>query len=120
MTLEELKNDPLGERCCGITDEDLYSMARKELAKLISPVKAMRNKAIVWIAPFRKDGIVEVAWDFVGNSVEAVMVSDGTGAEIPRGTLVMVRPDEGILHEVDGVVLCFIAKQALMLLQEAA
>lgn len=103
----------------GITDEEIASMAREQIGQIKSPVKAMRGKAIVWVAPLRKPGVIELPEDFRPNSVEAVMVSDGTGIQIPRGTLVMIRPDQGIIHKVDGVPLCFIDGEHLMLLQEA-
>lgn len=108
------------DSCCHISDEAIFDQAREELDKITSTLKAMRGKAIVWVAPFRKEGVIEVPWDFAPNSVEAVMVDDGTGMEVPKGTLVMIRPDEGIYHQVDGVRLCFIEGQHLMLVQEAA
>lgn len=102
-----------------ISDEEVMQMAREALAKIPDSVKAMRGKFIAWIAPARVGGVIERAWDFVGNSVEAVMVSDGTGAHVPRGTLVMVRPDEGIMHNVGEVELCFLPQSALMLAELA-
>ncbi len=106
-------------RCTGISDEDVQAMARAALGKIKATVKAMPGKFVAWIAPFRKVGTMEIPWDFQGNSAEAVMVSDGTGADVPQGTLIMVRPDEGFLHEVDGVELCFLPKSALLLAQLA-
>jgi len=105
--------------CTGITDDDIMREAQIALAKVPPGLKALKNKFIAWIAPFRKEGVIEVPWDFQQNSCEAVMVSDGTGAGVPAGTLIMVRPDEGILHTVNGVELCFLPQTALMLAQLA-
>lgn len=115
MTLAELKSDILGPRCTGITEDDLNAMAREAFAKIPKTVRAMRNKAVVWIAPYRKDGVIEVPWDCTGNSVEAVIWDDNTGMQLECGRRVMVRPDHGILHTVNGVELCFIEAQGLML-----
>ena len=104
--------------CTKITDEDVDAMARKALSAVGHDARAMRNKFIAWIVPFRKDGVIDIPWDFQKNSCEAVMVSDGTAAGIPNGTRIMVRPDEGILHEVNGVELCFMPASALMMVVE--
>lgn len=120
MDIRQNTQDPLGPRCTGITDEDIARWAREELAKLPDSLKAMRNKCIVLVCPPRKMGVIEVPWDYAGNSSEAVMVEDGTPMGIGRGTLCMIRPDEGILHTINGVELCFIPGNAVMLLQEAA
>lgn len=117
---EQLATDPLGPRSCGISDNEIAEMARGAFDRVSPTVRATRGRCICWVAPFRKEGIIEVPWDFTGNSVEAVMWDDGTPMEIPRGTLVMIRPDEGILHEVNGVTLCFIEGEHVMLIQEAA
>jgi hypothetical protein len=105
-------------RHVGISEDDIDAMAREALSKL-GEVRAMRNKFVAWIAPVRKEGSIEIPWDFAGNSCEAVMVDDGTGAQIPAGTRIMVHPNEGYLHKVNGVELCFLPKSALMLLQTA-
>jgi hypothetical protein len=112
--IDQIFNEP---SCAGITDEEIEQRAREALTKC-GPVKAMRGKFIAWIAPFRTDGIIDIPWDFRGNSCEAVMVDDGTGANIPNGTRIMVHPNEGYLHHVNGVELCFMPKTALMLIQE--
>lgn len=106
------------ERFTGITDAEITAMAREDFAKLTDATKALPNKFIAWIAPKRVEGKIERAWDYMDNSVEAVMWDDGTGSEIPRGTMIMVRPDEGFTHHVNGVLLGFFSASALMLLQE--
>ncbi len=116
-TLSDLRSDPLGPRATGISEEDFDAMAREEIGRVTSNVRATRGKAVVWVGPYRKEGVIDTPWDFRGNSVEAVIVHDNTGAELPKGARVMIRPDEGILHTVDGTELCFIAKEALILLQ---
>ncbi len=111
--------NPTLENCTGISDEDIEAMARRDLSRLNPNLKAIPGKAIVWIAPFRKEGVIEVPWDFRNNSSEAVIVSDGSGLDLPQGTRVMVHPEEGIMHEVDGVRLCFVEREALLLAVEA-
>lgn len=119
VTLTEIQTDPFGPRCTGITDDDIDTMAREELGKIKSRVQAGSRRAVLWFAPFRKPGNIEVPWDFTGNSVEAVVVDDQTGLELPKGTRVMAHPDEGIYYTVDGVRLCFVERESLLLAVEA-
>jgi hypothetical protein len=116
---QRLTTDPLGPICCGISDDDIEALAREEIGKITAPLRAMKGKVIAWVAPFRKEGVVDVPWDFRQNSVEAVIVEDGSGLELPRGTVVMIHPEEGIYHEVDGVRLCFLERRALLLAKAA-
>lgn len=118
ITLSELNSDPLGPRTCGITDDDINRMAREELAKIVTPVTANRKKAIVWFAPVRKEGVIETAWDFTDNSVEAVVVHDNTGYGLTKGTRVMAHPRNGRYFEHDGVKLCVVDADALLLVEE--
>jgi len=106
------------ERCTGISDEEIEQMAREAFAKLPTNLKAIDNKFIAWLAPFRKDGVIEIPWDFQDNSCEAVMVSDGTGYDVPSGTRIMVHPHEGFEHHVNGVKLGFFPASALIFVVE--
>jgi len=107
------------ETVCGITDEQVNELARGELAKLSGPIKANKGKAIVFFVPFRKEGVVETPWDFNPNSVEAVIVDDNTGYELPRGLKVMAHPEKGNYFEHQGVRLCVVEADDLLLVEEA-
>ncbi len=107
------------ETCCGITDEQCNELARAELAKL-SPIRANTGRALLYFLPFRKDGVIEIAWDMgQGNSVEAVVVDDNTGYQLPKGTKVMSHPEKGNYFQHCGVRLCVVEADDLLLVEEA-
>lgn len=117
-TLAQLRSDPLGPRCTGISDDDLNAMAREELSKLPSSLQAGRDRFVAWLAPYRKDGVIEQPWDYTDNSCEAVMIHDRTGNGVPNGVRIMVHPAKGIEHEINGVKVGFFPADAFILVVE--
>lgn len=82
-------------------------------------IRAMRGCAIVWFLPYRRsDGVIEIPDAAKEQSVEAVIIDDNTGYDIPGGTPVLVSrvKGDGVYIEVEGVRLCRIKRDGLYLI----
>jgi hypothetical protein len=82
-------------------------------------LRAMPGCAIVWFLPYRRAGesVIELPQQCQMESVEAIVVHDNTGYELPAGTKVLVSrvKGEGVYIEVGDVRLCRIRREGLYL-----
>lgn len=108
--------------CCGISDDQQNAAARSVFAELKKhdPVKAPRGKAIVWVMPFRKEGIIDISQVDRPNSVEAVIVHDNTGYGLLSGIKVMIHPRIGLIWEQFGIEFVTIPASAMIAIEEIA
>lgn len=53
-------------------------------------IRAMRGCAIVWFMPPRREGMIEIPERHRDQSVEALVIDDNTGHDLPPGTKVIV------------------------------
>lgn len=107
--------------CNNISDEQQNAEARAALLAIKDhPVKAPRGKAIVWFAPFRREGLIDIPDMDRPNSVEAVIVHDNTAYQLPNGIKVMCHPKAGYYWEHHGVKLCTIEQGDMICVEESA
>lgn len=86
-------------------------------------MKALAGKAIVKFLPYRRDGIVEIPDSVEPPSIEAEMISDGGGKEMPEiqpGQIVFVSRMVGEYFNHDGVQYCRVPRGAVMMQREEA
>lgn len=101
---------------CGISDETQNAEARQALGA-VDGVRACRGFALLYFFGYRREGVIEIPEDCQPNTVEAVMVHDNTGHEIPAGTRMMCHPKVGIYFHVNDVRLCRVPESALLLVE---
>ena len=84
----------------------------------IVKLKALRNKAIVKFLPFRHDGKLVIPNSIGPISIEAKVVNDGGGNEMPdikEGTVVYVSRMAGEYFNYVGERYCCVPRNALMM-----
>lgn len=95
-----------------IPDEEALSNQPRDIT-----IRAMHGFAIVWFLPYRRcSGVIEIPDSAKEQSVEAVIIHDNTGYELPPGTGVVVSRLDGEYFEVAGERLCRVKRESLLLL----
>lgn len=80
----------------------------------------MRGCAIVLFEPYRRNGEIIIPEKHQEQSVEAKIIDDNTGHGLPTGTKVVVSrlKGDGVYFEVEGVRLCRVKRDGLILIDE--
>lgn len=99
-----------------LTDEEAVAEQPRDVT-----IRALAGCAIVWFLPYRRAaGVIEIPDAHKEQSVEAVIIDDNTGYDLPTGARVLVSrvKGEGVYFSVAGTEFCRIRRDGLYLIDE--
>lgn len=86
-------------------------------------IRAMGGRCIVWFLPYRRSsGVIEIPDTAKEQSVEAIVIDDNSGYDLPRGMKVLVSrvKGNGRYFDLAGAQLCDVGRDGLILIEEEA